>query len=310
MKPALIIGSTCVDVIIEIDHLPVTEENIHPKSQTMALGGCAYNVASVLRLLGIPHTLLSPVGSGLYGDFVARELAARHIPISIRIPDQDNGCCYCFVEAGGERTFLSLHGAEYRFRREWLDACRAEDYSLAYLCGLEIGEDTGIYLIEYLEANPNLPFCYAPGPCGARIAGEKTERILALHPLLHLNEREACSLSGMDFVPDRDSFREAASLLHEKTGNTVIITRGDKGAYCMEKDGHAYAVPPVPVSHVADTIGAGDAHMGAVMAGRMKGLPMEQAIACANRLSAAVVEVHGAALPAERLPGELWKIFL
>ena len=27
MKPALIIGSTCVDVIINLDHLPKTEEN-------------------------------------------------------------------------------------------------------------------------------------------------------------------------------------------------------------------------------------------------------------------------------------------
>ena len=41
MKPALIIGSTCVDIIIHIDHLPKTEENLHPTSQTMALGGRA-----------------------------------------------------------------------------------------------------------------------------------------------------------------------------------------------------------------------------------------------------------------------------
>ena len=38
MKPALIIGSTCVDVIINIHHLPKTEEDIHPTSQSMAIG--------------------------------------------------------------------------------------------------------------------------------------------------------------------------------------------------------------------------------------------------------------------------------
>ena len=70
MKPALIIGSTCVDVIISLDHLPKTEENLHPHSQTMALGGCAYNVAAVMRLLHAPHTFISPVGTGAYGDFV------------------------------------------------------------------------------------------------------------------------------------------------------------------------------------------------------------------------------------------------
>ena len=50
MKPALIIGSTCVDVIINLDHLPRTAENLRPHSQSMALGGCAYNVAHIMGL--------------------------------------------------------------------------------------------------------------------------------------------------------------------------------------------------------------------------------------------------------------------
>ena len=41
MPKILLIGSTCVDVIIEIDHLPKTAEDIQPKRQTLALGGCA-----------------------------------------------------------------------------------------------------------------------------------------------------------------------------------------------------------------------------------------------------------------------------
>ena len=48
-KPILVIGSTCVDIIINIHHLPVTEENIRPASQSMAMGGCAFNVANILR---------------------------------------------------------------------------------------------------------------------------------------------------------------------------------------------------------------------------------------------------------------------
>ena len=36
----LVIGSTCVDVIIRVDHLPHTEENLHPDGQQFAIGGC------------------------------------------------------------------------------------------------------------------------------------------------------------------------------------------------------------------------------------------------------------------------------
>ena len=72
MKPALIIGSTCVDVIINIHHLPKTEEDIHPTSQSMAIGGCAFNAAYMVRLLNAPHTFITPVGGGTYGDYVAK----------------------------------------------------------------------------------------------------------------------------------------------------------------------------------------------------------------------------------------------
>jgi len=40
------------------------------------------------------------------------------------------------VEDGGERTFLSDHGAEYRFRPEWFSLLSGADYSGVYLCGL------------------------------------------------------------------------------------------------------------------------------------------------------------------------------
>ena len=56
MKPVLVIGSTCVDIIINIDHLPKTQENLRPTAQSMALGGCAYNVAYVMNLFRAPHT--------------------------------------------------------------------------------------------------------------------------------------------------------------------------------------------------------------------------------------------------------------
>ena len=46
-KNVLVIGSTCVDVIIRVDHLPRTEENLHPESQRFAIGGCAYNLSLI-----------------------------------------------------------------------------------------------------------------------------------------------------------------------------------------------------------------------------------------------------------------------
>lgn len=304
MKPALIIGSTCVDVIINLDHLPRTGQNLRPHSQSMALGGCAYNVAYMMRLLHAPHTLITPVGSGSYGDYVARELTTRQIPILVRVPDQENGCCYCLVEDSGERTFLSVHGAEYTFQKSWMDPYPSSDYELVYVCGLEIEEPTGIHLIEYLEEHPGLKVCYAPGPRGVRIPSWKHNRIMKLHPFLHLNQQEALELSNTH------SFEQAGDILCSQTQNTVVITLGRQGAYCKEKSGGSYLVPSVPCEHIVDTIGAGDAHIGTILALLTRDVPLCQAIACANEAAGAVVGIQGASLPAEKVPESLKKYCL
>ena len=70
MKKALIIGSTVVDVIVNlVDSLPKTGEDVHVRSQHMSLGGCAYNVSDSVRHFQVPYILFSPVGTGVYGYF-------------------------------------------------------------------------------------------------------------------------------------------------------------------------------------------------------------------------------------------------
>ncbi len=112
MKKILVIGSTVVDIIINLDYIPKTGQSINIRSQEMSLGGCAYNVSDTLRHFNVPYILFSPIGTGVYGDYVRNELSAKNITTPIPTPNMDNGCCYCFIEATGERTFVSNHGAE------------------------------------------------------------------------------------------------------------------------------------------------------------------------------------------------------
>ena len=73
------IGSSVADVIIRIPHLPVRQEDINIESQTLSLGGCAFNAAWMCRLLGGDPLFFSPVGTGIYGDFVRRQLQEHRI---------------------------------------------------------------------------------------------------------------------------------------------------------------------------------------------------------------------------------------
>ena len=290
MKSVLVIGSTCVDVIIRVDHLPKTEENLHPESQRFTIGGCAYNVANILGRAGAALTFVTPVGrQGVFGPFVRETLAQLPFASMVDLPNEQNGCCYCFVEKTGERTFCSIHGAEYTFDSAWMTPYAGQSFDYGYVCGLEVEERTGENLVAYLEHAPIGTLMYAPGPRGVRIRQELINRLFALHPLLHLNAGEALALSGQDNLDD------ALRSLHARTQQAVIATMGADGVRCIE-NGVLYTVPGAPVSHVVDTIGAGDSHAGAVLLGLSRGMALRDALALANRVSAAVVQTDGATL--------------
>lgn len=287
-KEILVIGSTVADIIINVNVLPTTAQDIHVKSQTTSLGGCAYNVSAMIDLFGVPYTLFSPVGKGMYGDFVRKELDARGIISPVPTPDNENGCCYCFVEESGERTFISYHGAEYLFEKEWFDVLNPDRFSYAYICGLEIEDKTGDVIVDFLEKSKIKPV-FAPGPRIDKIDKNLMERIFALHPIVHLNEDEVTRYT------ETANIESASMVLFDMTGETVIVTTGEKGS-CYYDGKDFVSVAAVKPERIVDTIGAGDGHCGAVLACLAKGLRLDEALAKANEAASRIVSVKGAVL--------------
>lgn len=293
MRKTLILGATVVDVILRLPRLPQSQESCNIYHQELRLGGCAFNASEALRRFGADYTLFSPIGGGVYGDFVRRELGKLGVASPIPAPEAENGCCYCFVEEGGERTFVSYHGAEYRFEASWFEGLDAADYAAAYLCALEVEEEGGENLLNFLEGHPELPVWFAPGPRLAALREERFRRCLALRPTLHLNARESIE-TARRCGENAETPEEAARVLHAVTGAPVIVTLGGEG--CLYETGEERGrIPPVP-TRVVDTIGAGDAHVGALMARRILGDDWRRALAIANRFAAAVTSVTGAQL--------------
>ncbi len=291
MKKILVIGSTVVDVIINISNLPGTSDDVHVKSQDFSLGGCAYNVANTIENFNQPHILFSPIGTGIYGDYIRSEFLKIGRTSPIKTPNMDNGCCYCFVEDNGERTFISYHGAEYLIYKNWLQEIDMKEISMIYICGLEIEDKTGAEITEFLEENNEKPIYFAPGPRINSINENLLKRLFNLNPIIHLNKSEI-----FDYTKKTD-LEKAIFQLYSKTNNTVIVTLADKGA-CYYNGKEIAFIQGEKATQI-DTIGAGDAHIGAVMACVNNGDSLDTAIKKANKVSAKIVETKGALLSKE-----------
>jgi sugar/nucleoside kinase (ribokinase family) len=297
MKQTLVIGSTVIDVLLSVPRLPRRGEDVNITASACRAGGCAYNVHRTLRLFGIPALLCSPVGGGVYGRMVEEHLAGEGIRPFVKL-EAENGCCYCLIEEDGERSFLSLHGAEYVFSRTWMEGIDYSRTDSVFICGIEVEEPTGEEIVDFVCGRPRLDLYFAPGPRIGHIGKDRMARLLARRnsrgegPILHLNGTEALEFSG------KDTIEGAADVLFQRTENRLVITLGARGCYYRDNSGGAL-VPGLPARPL-DTVGAGDAHCGAIIACLKRGLDLRGACERANAVGAAVVETPGAGL--DKLP--------
>lgn len=281
----LIIGSTVVDVILNVRKMPLSGEDENIMSQTLSLGGCAFNVYHTLKYLNVDCELFSPIGQGNYGDYVREYFYDHDIPVVLE-SEKDNGCCYCVVDATGERTFLAWHGAEYLFEKEWFKQLQDHSYDMIYVNGLELEESTGKNIIDFLKTRQEKIF-FAPSSRFPYIDSQIVKEMIKLKPIIHLSQSEICTYTKMD------SLEMAASFLFTQTQQKVIVTLGEKGCYFY--DGNHHYIKGMK-AQVVDTTGAGDCHLAAYMAYCMMGEDDETALYHANLLAAQVVSKKGSTL--------------
>lgn len=289
MKKTLIIGSSVVDVIINIMKMPKSGEDENIISQHFSMGGCAFNVSQAMKYQHVPYTLFSPIGTGFYGRYVKNYFLRHHIPILIET-EKRNGCCYCFVDQLGERSFICEHGAEYLFKKEWFEKLDQE-YDQVYICGLEIEEESGNVIINFLRKHPQMQVYFAPGPRICSIPMEKMKKMMKMRPILHLNLTELLSYTR------QEKLEEALKIMYKLNRNIIIVTLGENGSLYF--DGHQTIYEPAFKTRLMDTVGAGDSHIGTILAMQAQDKSWPETLQEANRVAAIVVGQRGANLKME-----------
>lgn len=281
MDKCLVIGAACLDIMMEIDRLPISGEDIVIKNEYNVVGGCAFNVANVLKEFNIPFSLLVPVGTGKYADII-KEALIPDFEIILKDIDEDNGYCIAFIENSGERTFVGLPGIESKFKKEWFNRVNPNDYKNVYISGYEIEGIGGDNIISFLQENNHLQIFFAPGPRVTYIDREKLENIFKLNPIVHLNKSEALSYTNCSNI------ELAAKFIYGKTNSSVIITLGDEGVLLYENNN--ISITKTKKANIINTSGAGDAHMGGVITEVTKGSSLKNAMIFANDIAKCVVE--------------------
>ena len=282
---SLIVGAAIVDVIMRIPQLPTKGGDIYCDEKIVTVGGCAYNIANILKNFGVDYHLFVPVGEGMNATLIREAMHNDGHEILISEINQDNGQCICLVEDDGERTFITQVGLEGHFKSNWFDQLDMKQYTTIYIDGYQLCNDSASVIVNWLEKNRDKEIYFAPGPLIKQIDCILIERVFQAQPILHLNELEAKS-----FTNEKD-IHKAVKKLFSMTNYYIIITLGSEGSIFFDGT-NLFQIKGERVE-VVDTFGAGDSHIASIIAAGSLGFNFIDSCKIANKVAAKIVQTKG-----------------
>lgn len=267
---------------------------------TRIVGGAETNVAVGLARLGLKVAWLSRVGADSFGRHIRAKLSAEGVDCTAVSEDTTR-------PTGFMLKSRALAGAdpvvEYFRRGSAASALSLADFDARLFLAARHLHVTGITpalsagcaeLVEHamrtmraagrtVSFDPNLRPRLWPG---REAMAAHLNRLAGLADWVLPGIAEGRTLTGLE-TPE-----QIAAFYLERGAKAVVIKLGAEGAYWRAAEGEG-RVPGVPVEHIVDTVGAGDAFAVGVLSGRLEGLSWPATLARANWIGAQAIQVVG-----------------
>ncbi|HEY5331982.1 MAG TPA: PfkB family carbohydrate kinase [Solirubrobacterales bacterium] len=300
-------GGLLADLVVTVDAVPVRGEDTLARDFSQTVGG-GFAVLAAAARLGMPTALAGVLGDDAIADAARRALTAEGVELLFPEPRAgSSGVCLVLVDAGGERTMVTVQGVEAQVQSEDFDAVAPAPGDVVYINGYELLYPHGNALVNWVRRVRPEHLVFDPGPLIAEIDPASLDAVLGATRWLSLNAAEAEALTGeatptaaasralqridVDGPKTADMERFSA---HQPGG--VVVRDGAEGCVVLERGGDAVQVPALAAA-VVDTTGAGDTHVGAFVAALARGLGAVEACRWANAAAAVVVASRGQVSP-------------
>jgi ribokinase len=303
-------GGLLADLVVGVDAVPGRGEDVLAHDLIQTIGGGFATLLAAARL-GMPTALAGVLGDDGIAD--AARAALREEGVELLLPEPragGSGVCLVLVDAGGERTMVTVQGVESRVQSEDFDAIAPGPDDVVYINGYELLYDHGVALLNWVRRIRPAHLVFDPGPLIAEIDAATLTEILSATRWLSLNAAEATSLTG-----ETDPISAARAALPRidvdgpKTGHIdgfsahqlggaagVVVRDGAEGCVVLARGGEPVAVPAF-AAEVVDTTGAGDTHVGAFVVALARGLGPVEACRWGNAAASVIVASRGQASP-------------
>jgi sugar/nucleoside kinase (ribokinase family) len=287
------LGNVIIDIVAKVPSLPERGGDVLASGVALEVGG-GFNLLAAAARQGLSVAYAGALGHGVFGDLARRALQAAGV--ALLLPDdpgeqRDTGVDVVLVDAGGERTFVTAVGAEAGITSERLDHVEIGPTDAVVISGYGLLHDANrdAILDRLHRLPPETTVCYDPGPLGHTLSDKVIDAVRRGVDWWSCNEREAALATGC-----ANAAAAAAELLARLRRGNVVVRLGMSGCLVAQRESAVLHLPGVPVA-IMDSTGAGDAHLGAFIAGLAAGRDAEAAARRANVVAALTVTRRGPA---------------
>ena len=268
----VVVGSANLDLVATLDHLPKPGETIVALGYAEHAGGKGVNQAVACARMGARTAFVGCVGNDDAGVFLRGVLENEGIDTTmLRVVDMPTGRAFINVDSRGENEIVVVSGANTQVGIAH-DAI-VLPMARVVLMQLEIPLTTVRNALHLARRNGALTVLN-PAPYKSL-----TDEILSLVDVIVPNETESAACGGTQALLDAGV-------------KTVLTTLGERGVVINT---HTSATSIAPHKVVAvDTVGAGDAFIGALSAELARGATISEAASVGAVAGALATTVHGA----------------
>jgi ribokinase len=264
----IVFGSINLDLLATVDRLPNAGETLIARSFAMGPGGKGANQALAARRAGSSVAMVGAVGSDTFAVPALALLREDGVDISrVRAVNTPTGVALIHVDAQGENAITVVAGANACTSADWVPDT-AFDASTIIVMQLEV---------SLPEVDALARRAHAAGSrviLNAAPAQPLSAKVLHQIDVLIVNESEAETISAaLDLAVAPVQF---VSQYRTRFGRDAIVSLGPRGLVASSPTGAiTVAAPSV---NVVDTVGAGDALVGALAAALDRKTPWMRAL--------------------------------